>query len=153
MSHLASGCEALLIKHNYISNITWQNWTALMIKINLKSHFPNNSAIWTPHQSITLLTYLEGQKHQRLPFHVKWIDAVRLKIFGNKLLTNNALQHKGRGVIQELFVRWDPKFTEGKLLSKSASLVPRLYLSNVILLLSLAKQMLCWQHIYLSFPL
>lgn len=39
------------------------------------------------------------------------------------------------------------------LFSKSASLVPRLFLNNVILLLSLAKQMLSRQNIYLSFPL
>lgn len=36
---------------------------------------------------------------------------------------------------------------------KSASLVPRLFLNNVILLLSLAKQTVCRQNIYLSFPL
>lgn len=39
------------------------------------------------------------------------------------------------------------------LFSKSVSLVPRLFLNNVIPLLRLAKQMLCQQNIYLNFPL
>lgn len=39
------------------------------------------------------------------------------------------------------------------LLSEGASMVPRLFLNNMIELLSPAKQMLCQQNIYLSIPL
>lgn len=53
---------------------------------------------------------------------------------------NNALQRKGCGVIQELFVREPLNSVRGILFAKSASLVPRLFLNNVILLLSLPRQ-------------